>query len=233
MTTLRANVFCMVFIGAATAVAVYLYPMLPEQIPTHWNFNGEVDDYTSKPWGVAILPMAALLVFAIMRLIPIISPKGFRTDKFMDVVNVFTVTIVGFMSGIAILVLLEANGQDVRINEMTFAGVGLMFIVLGNYMGKVRKNFFIGIRTPWTLASDEVWSRTHRLGGKVFVLTGIFMIVNSFVRFPGQTLVVAIVVAALIPVIYSYVIYRRIEGFPTDADDDPVDESAPTERRID
>lgn len=94
-------------------------------------------------------------------------------------------------------------------------------------MGKVRKNFFIGIRTPWTLASDEVWSRTHRLGGKVFVLTGIFMIVNIFVRFPGQTLVVAIVAAALIPVIYSYVIYRRIEGFPTDAEDDPVDESTP------
>lgn len=227
MTTLRANVFCMLFIGAATAVAVYLYPMLPDQIPTHWNFDGEVDDYMSKPWGVAILPIAALLVFAIMRLIPIISPKGFRTDQFTDVVNVFTVTIVGFMSGIAILVLLEANGQDVRINEMTFAGVGLMFIVLGNYMGKVRKNFFIGIRTPWTLASDEVWSRTHRLGGKVFVLTGIFMIVNSFVHFPGQTLVVAIVAAALIPVIYSYVIYRRIEGFPTAADDDPVDESTP------
>ena len=216
----------MLFIGAAIAVAVYLYPMLPHQIPTHWNFDGEVDDYTSKPWGVAILPMAALLVSAIMRLIPIISPKGFRTDKFMDVANVFTVTIVGFMSGIAILVLLEANGQDVRINEMTFAGVGLMFIVLGNYMGKVRKNFFIGIRTPWTLASDEVWSRTHRLGGKVFILTGIFMIVNSFVHFPGQTIVVAIVAAALIPVVYSYVIYRRIEGFPTDADDDPVDESA-------
>lgn len=227
MTTLRANVFCMLFIGAATAVAVYLYPMLPDQIPTHWNFDGEVDDYMSKPWGVAILPIAALLVFAIMRLIPIISPKGFRTDQFTDVVNVFTVTIVGFMSGIAILVLLEANGQDVRINEMTFAGVGLMFIVLGNYMGKVRKNFFIGIRTPWTLASDEVWSRTHRLGGKVFVLTGIFMIVNSFVHFPGQTLVVAIVAAALIPVIYSYVINRRIEGFPTAADDDPVDESTP------
>ena len=164
MTTLRANVFCIFFIEAAIAVAAYLYPMLPEQIPTHWNFDGEVDGYTSKPWGVAV-----------MRLIPIISPKGFRTDKFMDVINVFTVTFVGFMSGIAILVLLEANGQDVRINEMTFAGVGLMFIVLGNYMGKVRKSFFIGIRTPWTLASDEVWSRTHRLGGKVFVLTGIFI----------------------------------------------------------
>ena len=225
MTTLRANVLCFLFIGAAVAVAAYLYPNLPDQIPTHWNIEGEVDDYTAKPWGVVIMPLAAIFVFVVMRLIPTISPKGFRTDNFMDVVNVFTVAIVGFMSGVAVLVLLEANGQDVRINEMIFAGVGLLFIVLGNYMGKVRKNFFIGIRTPWTLASDEVWSRTHRLGGKVFVLIGIFMMLNGFVRFPVQWLIASIVVVALLPVIYSYVIYRQIEGFSPDADDDPADES--------
>ncbi len=224
MTTWRANGLCFLFIGVAIGVAAYLYPDLPDQIPTHWNIKGEVDDYTAKPWGVAIMPLGAIFVFVVMRLIPIISPKGFRTDNFMDVVNVFTVAIVGFMSGVAVLVLLEANGQDVRINEMIFAGVGLMFIVLGNYMGKVRKNFFIGIRTPWTLASDEVWSRTHRLGGKVFVLIGIFMMLNSFVRFPVQWLIASIVVVALVPVIYSYVIYRRIEGFSPDADDESAHE---------
>jgi len=226
MTTLRANVLCFLFIGAAVAAAIYLYPNLPQQIPTHWNLNGEVDDYTAKPWGVAILPTAALMMFVVMRLIPVISPKGFRTDKFMDVINVFTVVLVGFMSGIAILVLLEANGRNMRINEMTFAGVGLLFVILGNYMGKVRKNFFIGIRTPWTLASDEVWSRTHRMGGKVFILLGLFMMVNSFLRLPEKWLITSIIAAALVPVVYSYLIYRNIEGFSDDADDDPADESA-------
>lgn len=225
MTTFRANMICFLLIGVAIVVAIVLYSSLPEQIPTHWNLAGEVDDYTAKPWGVVILPLAAILIFVVMRLIPLISPKGFRTDKFMDVVNVFTVALVGFMCGVAILVLLEANGQDVRINEMIFAGVGLLFIVLGNYMGKVRKNFFIGIRTPWTLASDEVWSRTHRLGGKVLILIGLFMIVNGFVRFSERWLIAAIVITALVPVVYSYVIYRKIEGFTPDDDDDPVDES--------
>lgn len=224
MTTLRANVLCLLFIAIAIAVAAYLYPDLPEQIPTHWNIHGEVDDYTAKPWGVIILPLAAIFSFAIMRIIPAISPRGFRTDKFLDVINVFTVTIVGFMSAVAILVLLEANGQNVRINEMIFAGVGLMFIVLGNYMGKVRKNFFIGIRTPWTLASDEVWSRTHRLGGRAFMLLGVFMLLNVFVRFPPGVLIASIVAIALVPIIYSYVLYRRIEGFGTDGDD-PQDDS--------
>lgn len=227
MTTSRANFLCFLFIGAVVAVAVYLYPVLPEQIPTHWNIKGEVDDYTAKPWGVLILPLAAVITFVVMRLIPIISPKGFRTDEFKGVVNVFTVAMVGFMSGVAILVLLEANGQNVHINEMIFAGVGLLFIVLGNYMGKVRKNFFIGIRTPWTLASDEVWSRTHRLGGKVFILIGLFMMLNGFVRFPVQWLIASIIIVALVPVIYSYVIYRRIEGFASEGEiaDDRPDES--------
>lgn len=213
MTTVRTNVLSLIFIAITTAVAAYLYPSLPEQIPTHWNFQGEVDDYTAKPWGVMIMPLMAIFVFVIMKLIPVISPKGFRTDQFRGVVNIFTVTLVGFMSAVALLVLLSATGRNVHMNEMVFAGMGLLFIVLGNYLGKVRKNFFIGIRTPWTLASDEVWSRTHRLGGWIFVLIGFFMFLNAFIRFPEGWLIGSIVVVALVPVVYSYVLYRKIEGF--------------------
>ena len=213
MTTPRTNVLSFIFIAIPIAVTIYLYPSLPEQIPTHWNLAGEVDDYTPKPWGVLILPLAAVFVFLIMKVIPLVSPKGFRTDQFQGVINIFTVTLVGFMSAIALVVLLAATGRDVNVNELVFAGVGLLFIVLGNYLGKVRKNFFIGIRTPWTLASDEVWSRTHRLGGWVFVLIGFFLFLNAFVQFPELWLIGAIVAVALVPVVYSFVIYRSLEGF--------------------
>ena len=151
-----------------------------------------------------------------MKVIPVISPRGFRTENFAGVVNIFMVTLVGFTSGVALLVLLEASGRNVYINEMIFAGIGLLFIVMGNYLGKVRKNFFLGIRTPWTLASDEVWNRTHRLGGRIFVLIGFFMFLNAFFRFPESWLVGSIVVVALIPVVYSYILYRKIEGFAPD-----------------
>jgi len=221
MTTVRTNMICLLFIAITIAVAAYLYPSLPEQIPTHWNFEGEVDDYTPKPWGVLVMPLAAVFIFLIMKLIPIISPKGFRTDQFTGVVNIFTVTLVGFMSVVALLVLLAASGRDVHMNEMIFAGIGVLFIVLGNYLGKVRKNFFIGIRTPWTLASDEVWSRTHRLGGWIFVLIGFFMFLNAFFRFPERWLIGIIVFVALVPVLYSYVLYRKVEGFEEEnADND-------------
>lgn len=219
MTTERTNLLCLIFIAITIAVAAYLYPTLPEQIPTHWNIDGEVDGYTPKPWGVLILPLAAVFIFVVMKLIPVISPQGFRTDQFRGVVNIFTVTMVGFMSAVALLVLLAASGRDVHMNEMIFAGVGMLFIVLGNYLGKVRKNFFIGIRTPWTLASDEVWNRTHRLGGWVFVLIGFFMILNAFVRFPVGWLIGSIVVVALVPIVYSFVLYRKVEGFKEETPD--------------
>ncbi len=213
MTRLQTNVLCLIFIGITIVAAAYLYPSLPEQIPTHWNLAGEVDDYTPKPWGVLILPLSAIFIFVVMKLIPVISPKGFRTDQFTDVVNIFTVTLVGFMSAVAMLVLLAATGRNVHMNEMIFAGVGLLFIVLGNYLGKVRKNFFLGIRTPWTLASDEVWNRTHRLGGWIFVLIGFFMFINAFIRLPEEFLIGSIVFVALVPVVYSYILYRKVEGF--------------------
>lgn len=213
MTRLQTNVLCLIFIGITIAAAAYLYPSLPQQIPTHWNLAGEVDDYTPKPWGVLILPLAAIFVFVVMKLIPVISPKGFRTDQFTGVVNIFTVALVGFMSGVALLVLLAATGRDVHMNEMIFAGVGILFIILGNYLGKVRKNFFLGIRTPWTLASDEVWNRTHRLGGWIFVLIGFFLFLNAFIRLPEGFLIGSIVVFALVPVVYSFILYRKVEGF--------------------
>lgn len=220
MNKIRADIISLLFIVAAFVVAAILYPGLPEQIPTHWNAQGQVDGYMKKPWGALLMPAMALITYVIMKIIPVISPKGFRTDKFSDVIGVLQVTLVGFMSIVAILVLLEARGLNVRINEMIVAGTGLLFVIIGNYLGKVRKNFFIGIRTPWTLASDEVWNRTHRLGGKLFLLSGVIIWIGALLRLPLTWTVGVAVGLVLIPVVYSYFLYRRIEGFDSDEPDD-------------
>jgi len=213
MKTTTADIVSFLLLLATAIVTAILYPQLPEQIPTHWNAAGEVDDYTAKPWGVIVLPLAALMCWGLMKVIPLISPKGFRTDGFQGVINVFQVAMVALLSVIAVLVLFASTGADVPIESIVPLGVGLLFLILGNYMGKVRKNFFIGIRTPWTLASDEVWARTHRLGGWVFMLSGFLLMGAAFL--PGMMipLVVAVVIAAFAPVVYSYILYRRLEGF--------------------
>ena len=218
MNKIRADIISTLFIIATLVVAAILYPSLPEMIPTHWNAQGEIDGYMKKPGGVLMMPALALATFIIMKIIPLISPKGFRTDKFSDVIGVLQVTLVGFMSIVAILVLLEAHGLNVLINEVIIAGVGLLFVVIGNYLGKVRKNFFIGIRTPWTLASDEVWNRTHRMGGKLFMLSGVIIWLGALLRLPLTWTVGVAVGLVLIPVVYSYFLYRHIEGFESDGD---------------
>ena len=104
-------------------------------------------------------------------------------------------------------------GKPVDMNRGVEAGVGLLLIVLGNFMGKITRNFFVGIRTPWTLASDEVWLRTHRLGGKLFVLAGAVFFVCGILGLGAMAPFAATAVAALVSIAYSYVIYRKIEGF--------------------
>jgi uncharacterized membrane protein len=213
MTRNRANFFSYLFIVAAVGVAAFLYPSLPDAVPSHWNIRGEVDGYLSKPWGVIILPLSAILVFVAMRLIPVISPKGYRTESFANVMHIFQVAMVGFTSLVAILVLLAASGVDVPMNESIFAMLGVMFMVIGNYLGKTRKNFFLGIRTPWTLASDEVWGRTHRLAGRLFILQGLIMFAGVLFEIPVAVLLGMVGVIVVVPVVYSYVVYRRVEGF--------------------
>jgi uncharacterized membrane protein len=211
MTRNRANFLSYLFIVAAVGVAAWLYPSLPEQVPSHWNVEGEVDSHLSKPWGVIVLPLSAILVFVVMRLIPVISPKGYRTEPFANVLHIFQVAMVGFMSLVAILVLLEASGVNVYINKAIFGALGVLFVVIGNYFGKIRKNFFLGIRTPWTLANDEVWARTHRIGGRLFVLYGLIMFAGIFAALPPVIFPVMIGVIILVPVAYSYAAYRKIE----------------------
>jgi uncharacterized membrane protein len=218
MNKVEANFLSYLFIVATVATAAWLYPGLPDPMPSHWNIDGEVDGWMPKFWGVVVLPGSAILIFVIFRLIPRMSPKGFRTERFSGVLNVLQVAMVAFMCFVSFLVLLTAKGIDVHMNQMIFGGMGVLFIVVGLSLGKVRKNFFVGVRTPWTLASDEVWARTHRVAGWAFVAMGSFFLAGVFVRIDVGWLVTVIVVLALVPVVYSYFLYRRVEGFDEDAD---------------
>jgi uncharacterized membrane protein len=219
MKARTADILSALFIAAAAALAAALYTDLPAQIPTHWNAAGEIDDYSPKGWGIVMLLGMGVLVWVIMKLIPVISPKGYRTETFAEIVNLFQVVLVAFMSGICMLVLLESYGINVRINESIFIGVGLLLFILGNYMTKMRKNFFLGIRTPWTLASDEVWSRTHRVGGPIFMAGGLLLVISAFLPIRAEAMATVIVIIALVPVVYSYFVYRSVEGFTEDSDE--------------
>jgi uncharacterized membrane protein len=218
MSIRTAHIISAILILLSVVGGAIAYPGLPDQIATHWNAAGQPDDYSSKLVGVLIGPAMGIGIWLIMWLIPIVSPKGFRTDRFMDTVAIFQVTMIAFMCAIGGIVILAGFGYEFSMDKVIGVGVGLLFVVLGNYLGKLRKNFFIGIRTPWTLASDEVWDRTHRIGGYLMMLAGIVMAAGALFGSPLVVMIGAPVAFAVISVGYSFVAYKRIEGFTEDAD---------------
>lgn len=216
MSTRFANIISLIGIVVLAAYVAWMYPSLPDPMPTHWNAAGEVDGWSSKPLGAAIIGGMALYSFLIFKIIPVISPRGFRTESFRGTINILMTATVTFSCIVGIGAIRGA--MDDSINNSTFmsVAVGMLLMVMGNFLGKVRKNFFLGIRTPWTLASDEVWAKTHRLGGWCLVVSGLFMIVMAIVGGNILWALYAMAAGGLIPVVYSYFAYQNIEGFGPD-----------------
>lgn len=207
---------CVALIVLVASLASWLYPILPDPVPIHWNLHGEVDGYMAKPWGVFAGPLIILGVWILLRVLPFVSPKGFRMESFFSVYRILLIAIVSLEMLVVSAALLAAAGYSIGLVGFASGLLGILFIVLGNYLGKVRRNFFLGIRTPWTLASEEVWQRTHRLAAWLFVLAGAVVLAGSLVGWGGYVLLPAVLVAALVPVLYSLWSYYRIEGFEPD-----------------
>ena len=220
MSTRIANTISLISIALLAAYVGWMYAALPEPMPTHWNAAGQADDYMPKLQGAIVLAAVPAFIFVIFKLIPVVSPRGFRTESFTGVLNILMTASVVFGSVIGIVAIQAALGAEFNISTVVMVAVGLLLMVLGNFMGKVRKNFFIGIRTPWTLASDEVWAKTHRLGGWCLVIAGAAMALLAVLAPTVEWIIYIVVAMALIPVVYSYVAYRRIEGFAPDPDVD-------------
>lgn len=199
--------------AAAFVLAAAFYSRLPDLVPTHWSERGVADGFTPKPWGPFVGPLLMAGVYALFLVIPAVSPRNYRIGPFARVFDILQCSIVGFLFVVNALVLLAGSGAHVDIGRALTIATGVLFTILGNFMGKVTRNFFIGIRTPWTLASDEVWFRTHRLGAKLLVLGGIVTIGGGLAGGGPVWIVAPTIVVAIVTVGYSYVVYRKIEGF--------------------
>jgi len=207
----------LIMVLIAFAATGILYPSLPDPMPSHWNAAGEVDGYMALPWGALIFPLVMLGLWLLFLAMPAISPRGFRMSRFMGVYATIVNTLLAFLLLIAGAVMAAGLGYAVDISRIVPIGVGVLFVVIGNYLGKTTRNFFLGIRTPWTLASDEVWRRTHRLAGWLFVLAGIIIAATGVFKVTWVWLfLVAALGAALVPVVYSFFAYRQLEGFSDD-----------------
>lgn len=196
---------------AAAAFSVWAWPRLPDVVTTHWNWKGEPDGYSSRLLAAGLLPLILGLLPLIFRVLPRIDPRGENYAKFSGAYWFIANSVVLFLAGVHVVVLLNAMGTPIDVNLMVGLSVGLLLMVMGNYLGKVQPNWFMGVRTPWTLASEQVWRKTNRTAGWLFVLAGLLIAVTAFIPSVPTVVVmgVAIAVAALVPVIQSYVLWKR------------------------
>ena len=197
-------------------LAVYLNSLIPEDspIPVHWNIRGEVDAYSTSRFSFLMFPLINLILLLIMIFLPFFSVRYKQAkEQFDKVIPSMTNILVLFFALIHLYTMLIAAGKVDESGNFIYIFLGLMFVLLGRLMPGIPSNFFAGIRTPWTLSSQEVWYRTHKLGGICFIISGVLMIIVPLI-WPGNPvamtiLFVSFLLLVLYPALYSFILYKR------------------------
>ena len=203
-----------VIIAAMALIGFALFDALPERISVHWNLSGEPDTQAGR-WPGAFFPVVlAAGVWGLFRILPVIDPRRAHYSRFWDVYWLFANMVVLFVAFVHILILGNALGWPVDVASAIIAAVGLLFLGVGTVLPRLRSNWWTGIRTPWTLSSDTVWAQTHRVAGRTFMGGGAIMIAGVVLSYSLRLWIagVAFLAAIIIPVIYSYVIWRHEEA---------------------
>lgn len=201
-------------IALSVLTSIIAFPYLPDQVPMHWNINGEVDQYWDKLYAVIFLPLIMIAMMILFIYMPKIDPKKENYKKFSSSYQIFITLMNGFLLLLQSAIIAYSLGLKIDISLFIFLANSVIFIVLGNYLPRIKHNYFIGIRTPWTLANEKTWRKTHQLGGKVFVVAGLLLVVLSFLpgvyKFTGM--MVVIVATLLISTIASYIFFNRYKN---------------------
>lgn len=199
-----------VLILAAVAASIVAYPKLPESMPTHWSASGEVNGWTNRLWGAWMLPLIMAAVWLVMRAIPHIDPRRANYEKFAGMYEALIVLILAFMLVMHVIVLAAATGTPVKMDRIVMPLVGVFIAAIGFLVPRAHPNWFVGIRTPWTLTSDLAWERTHKIGGPLIMAFGALMVVTGlFAPMPAiWILVVAACALVLFLFVYSYRVWK-------------------------
>jgi uncharacterized membrane protein len=215
MSTRTTTFIVLLMLVVTTLAGLLLWDRLPDPMASHWNIDDQVDGYMSRFWGVFLLPLITLGMFVLFLIVPGIDPLKANIAQFRPAFNLFVVLMVAFMVYLYSLTLAWNLGYtNFRMSGAMLPAIGLLFIFIGFLMRRARRNFFIGIRTPWTLSSDAVWNETHRVGAVLFMISGALAFIGGL--FGGTIafwmLFAPIMGTTVFLLAYSYVIYRRETG---------------------
>lgn len=225
-TNWRLELALLFLIAAMFAAAILVWPNAPSDIPVHWTASGEVDRYGGKVEGLLGLPLMSLAIYLLMRFMPRIDPGRANYARFSGAYTAMRVGIQALLAVIHAVVLAWISGRRIDVSQIVPLGIGALFVLLGAVLGKVRPNWFVGIRTPWTISSKRSWVRTHRLGGWLFMALGILFVLTGAFRLGrfGPVVLAAVVGVVVVLSVYSYFVWRADPEKQAPAGTQPADE---------
>ncbi|MCX6793412.1 MAG: SdpI family protein [Candidatus Falkowbacteria bacterium] len=200
-----------VLIGISIGVGSYLQVYLPNLVPSHWGFNGEVDGYSSRTFGAWFVPALMIGIYLLFLALPYFDPKKEHYANFVEAYHGLKNLMVTFFFVTYILISATGLGFDIPVGSLMPVGIGLLFIGIGYFIKSVKQNWAIGVRTPWTMESPTVWKRTNELMARLMLLGGVLLTLCAFPIediYKATLLIITIVVIAVVPIVYSYFIYR-------------------------
>ena len=207
----KAIILALLIVLIQFLVAIYYYPQMPDQMAFHWNIEGVADGYFSKFWGLFLVPLIAVGLFLLFAVIPRIDPLQNNIKDFIKYYWSFIVLFMGYMLYMELIIVVWNLGSTYNMFQALSPATGVLFISIGFIIGKSKRNWFMGIRTPWTLSSDIVWNKTHRVGKWVFIISGAIGALGFFLEgYLALLLLLApIMVGSIFLVVYSYFEYRK------------------------
>jgi uncharacterized membrane protein len=209
----KSEIAILAITALAFILSVVLYPQMPAQVASHWNAQGQVDGYMSKFWGLFFMPFLLTGLVLLFIAIPWIDPLRTNIEAFRKYYDGFVTLFFVFMFVVHIQVILWSLGIQINPNMVMPIAVGLLFFYAGILCENSRRNWFVGIRTPWTLSSDRVWDKTHQIGGKLFKVAGVITFLGVFFQNYAVFFILApVLVVTVYTVVYSYVEYQRETG---------------------
>ncbi|MEO0116374.1 MAG: SdpI family protein [candidate division WOR-3 bacterium] len=204
-------VITLVIVLISFIIGLLSYPRMPEKMASHWNIRDEVDGYISRFWGILLMPLISLGLFFLSLIIPIIDPLRENIKKFLKYFDLFIIFLFIFLFYLYLLTLLWNLGARFPMSKMLIPGFSLLFFYCGVLVENAKRNWFIGIRTPWTLSNEFVWDKTHKIGGKLFKAVGIFTLFGLlFPSYAFYFVIIPILFVTFFTIVYSYFIYQKL-----------------------
>ena len=202
-------------VAASFVTSAAYFPFAPNTLAAHWNTAGEADGTMSRFWGLALFPLVQVGMAALLLAVPLIDPLKENIAQFRKRYDLFIVLVLLYFLCLQLLVVAWNAGLKLDFNIVLPIGAGLLFFYIGTMLGHLKRNYMIGVRTPWTLADDEVWTRTHRVSGRLFMLCGGLSLLGAFFGvWAWLFIVVPLLFTVVYAVVYSYLEFRRVRGSP-------------------